>query len=129
MGEQDVGDLEKIRVGIEGWLQRRFSDRPGLSVADLNFPQASGESSVTLILEVCWPDSDASDSSGSPKGQEERFVFRMAPRESQVFDNHDLKMQFDMMTIMAKEGVPAPELIGYEPDPSIVGSDLSLIHI
>ncbi|MFK7897078.1 MAG: phosphotransferase family protein [Myxococcota bacterium] len=117
MGEQDVGDLEKIRLGIEGWLQTRFVDRPGLSVADLNFPQASGESSVTLILEVRWPGS-ANRSAG-----EERFVFRMAPRESQVFENHDLQMQYDMMLVMAKEGVPAPELVGYEPDKSIVGSD------
>ncbi len=119
MGEQDVGDLEKIRVGIEGWLQSRFADRPGLSVANLNFPQASGESSVTLILEVCWPD--------RPEEGEERFVFRMAPRESQVFENHDLQMQFDMMSVMAKEGVPAPELIGYEPDPSVVGSDFYIM--
>ncbi|MFO0688845.1 MAG: phosphotransferase family protein [Myxococcota bacterium] len=112
MGAQDVGDLEKIRVGIERWLSARLPDRGGVSVPSLDFPKASGESSVTLILEA----------RSKAKG-DERFVLRMAPPVSQVFDRHDLKMQFDMMSIMTKEGLPAPPLVGYEPDPAVLGSD------
>jgi aminoglycoside phosphotransferase (APT) family kinase protein len=112
LGEQDIGDLEKIRLGIEGWLQNVLPDRAGLAIADLHFPKASGESSVTLILDATW--------SG---GGAQKMVFRMAPPTSQVFENHDLLMQFQMMAMMAKEGLPAPSLIGYEPDTSIVGSD------
>jgi aminoglycoside phosphotransferase (APT) family kinase protein len=112
VGEQDIGDLEQIRKGIEGWLRRALPDRPGLAVGDLNFPKMSGESSVTLIL----------DATSKPRGAE-RFVLRMAPRSSQVFEKHDLLMQFEMMSIMAREGLPAPPLVGYEPDPSILGSD------
>ena len=112
MGAQDVGDLEKIRVGIEGWLAARLPDRRGLSVPSLDFPKASGESSVTLILEA------HSETRG-----DERFVLRMPPPKSQVFDRHDLKMQFDMMTLMASEGLPAPPLVGYEPSPALLGSD------
>jgi aminoglycoside phosphotransferase (APT) family kinase protein len=112
MGAQDVGDLETIRKGIERWLDARLPDRGGLSIPSLDFPKASGESSVTLILEA------------RSKGKgEERFVLRMAPPKSQVFDRHDLKMQFDMMTIMTQEKLPAPPLVGYEPDPNVLGSD------
>jgi len=118
MGEQEIGDLEKIRAAIEGWLQARMSDREGLRVADLNFPKASGESSVTLILDVTWADAD-----GSAGPATEKMVFRMAPPTSQVFESHDLLMQFQMMSLMTKEGLPAPPLVGYEPDTSIVGSD------
>jgi aminoglycoside phosphotransferase (APT) family kinase protein len=112
MAEQDVGDLEKIRVGIERWLAAKLPDRRGLSIPSLEFPKASGESSVTLILEA------RSETRGA-----ERFVLRMPPPKSQVFDRHDLKMQFDMMTIMTKEGLPAPPLVGYEADPGLLGSD------
>jgi len=112
MGAQDVGDLERIRVGIERWIAARLPDRRGLAIPSLDFPKASGESSVTLILEA------RSESHGA-----ERFVLRMAPPVSQVFDRHDLKMQFDMMSVMAKEKLPAPPLVGYEPDASVLGSD------
>jgi len=112
LGKQDVGDLEKIRQGIEAWIQAKRSDRPGLRIAEPHFPEASGESSVTLILEAGWPGAAA-----------ERFVLRMAPSESQVFENHDLLMQYQMMEIMHREGIPAPELVGYEADASLLGSD------
>lgn len=111
MGAQDVGDLEKIRQGIERWLAARLPDRGGLTIPKLDFPKASGESSVTLILDA-----------RSQRG-EERFVLRMAPPKSQVFDRHDLRMQFDMMTVMEREGLPAPPLVAYEADPSVLGSD------
>lgn len=117
MGEQDIGDLEKIRVAIEGWLERALPDRAGLRIADLSFPKASGESSVTLILEAT-----------SPEFGDEKFVFRMAPPASQVFEKHDLLMQFQMMTLMADHGLPAPRLVGYESDSSIVGSDFYVME-
>jgi aminoglycoside phosphotransferase (APT) family kinase protein len=112
MAEQDVGDLERIRAGIEGWLRRRWPERADLEVGALRFPEASGESSVTLILDVRH--------SGTDSG---KLVFRMAPPASQVFEKHDLRMQFEMMRLMESEGLPAPPLVGYEPDTSIVGSD------
>ena len=112
MAEQDIGDLDEIRSGIEGWLRNRWPDRKDLEVADLAFPKASGESSVTLILDTEWAG-----------GGHEKLVFRMAPPASQVFEKHDLLMQFQMMTILAEEGLPAPPLVGYEADQSVVGSD------
>ena len=52
MGEQDIGDLEEIRLAIEGWLRSTLPDRRGLEITQLEFPKASGESSVTLILDT-----------------------------------------------------------------------------
>ena len=117
MGEQDIGDLEKIRFAVEHWLQRELPDRADLRIADLSFPKAGGESSVTLIL----------DATSSGFGAEQ-FVFRMAPPTSQVFEKHDLLMQFQMMTLMADHGLPAPRLVGYESDSSIVGSDFYVME-
>jgi len=112
VGEQDIGDLEAVRRRIEAWMQDQMADRPGLRIADPRFPTASGESSVTLILDARWPE-----------GSHEKFVLRMAPPKSQVFEHHDLRMQYEMMELMRREGIPAPELLGYEPDASLLGSD------
>ena len=112
MAKQDVGDLEKIRLGIESWLRAALPDRPELRVDDLNFPEASGESSVTLLLDLSWAEAGA-----------DRMVLRMAPPTSQVFERHDLLMQYQMMSLMHAEKIPAPKLIGYEADPSWLGSD------
>jgi aminoglycoside phosphotransferase (APT) family kinase protein len=112
MGEQEIGDLEAIRVCIEDWMRERLPHRPGLSIPHLEFPKASGESSVTLILDARFEG-----------GGSEQFVFRMAPRNSQVFEKHDLLMQFQMMQVMTDLGLPAPPLIGYEPDATMLGSD------
>lgn len=112
MGRQDVGDLEGIRRRAEGWLQARCPDRPGLRLGELRFPEASGESSVTLLLDARWPD-----------GSAEPLVLRMVPPHSEVFESHDLRMQYEMMEIMREEGVPVPPLLGYEPDASLLGSD------
>jgi aminoglycoside phosphotransferase (APT) family kinase protein len=112
MGEQDIGDLDEIRIAIEGWMREKLPERPGLSIPHLEFPKASGESSVTLILDASFED-----------GTDDQFVFRMAPPKSQVFEKHDLLMQFQMMQIMTAVALPAPPLIGYEADASILGSD------
>ncbi len=117
MGKQDVGDLEEIRKGVEVWMQARLPDRPGLRVGPLEFPASSGESSITLLLAVNWPD-----------GAEERFALRMVPPKSQVFEEHDLPLQVKMMDIMRSEGIPVPPVLGYEADPSIVGSDFYVMR-
>lgn len=120
MAKQDVGDLEVIRQQLEAWLSRHLGQPDNFVLGELNFPEASGESSVTLIVEASW------QQEGSE--QSERFVLRMAPRTSQVFESHDLKLQYDLMEIMAKEGVPAPEMVGYEPDDSMLGSDFYVMR-
>ena len=117
MAQQNVGDLETIRRNIEGWLQSALPDRPGLQIAGLNFPAASGESSVTLILDA-----------ESPQGGSEKYVLRMVPPTSEVFESHDLYMQFQMMQVMHAESIPAPPLVGYETDASLLGSDFYVME-
>lgn len=117
MGKQDIGDLEAVRVAVEAWLQRALPDRPGLRIAPPAWPASSGESSVTLLLDARWPDDETA-----------RYVLRMVPPKSEVFESHDLRMQVQMMELMRAEGIPAPEVLGYEPDASLVGSDFYVMH-
>jgi aminoglycoside phosphotransferase (APT) family kinase protein len=115
MAKQEIGDLEEIRQKLEGWLASRIPNVEDFTLGELNFPEFSGESSVTLIMEANWQEAG--------RARHERFVLRMAPIISQVFETHDLKLQYQLMEVMNKEGIPAPSLVGYEPDSSLLGSD------
>lgn len=111
MARHDLGDMEDIRAALEAWLRIKLPDAQALTLGELSFPEESGESSVSLILKT------------QNRGESQGYICRMKPRDSQVFDEHDLPMQYNLMTIAAKEGIAVPPLYGFEEDESLVGSD------
>ena len=115
MARHDLGDLEKIRVNLESWLREKLPDAQQLTLGDLSFPQESGESSVSLILKA------------NIKGEEKRFICRMKPRDSQVFTDHDLPLQYNLMKIAGENGIPVPPLLGFEADTTLVESDFYIM--
>lgn len=120
MAKQEIGDLEQIRQKLQGWLAPRIDGAEDFVLGELNFPEFSGESSVTLIMEANWSEAE--------KAHSERFVLRMAPIQSQVFETHDLKLQYQLMEVMHMEGIPAPNLVGYESDDNLLGSDFYVMN-
>lgn len=116
MAKQEIGDLEEIRQKIESWMAAKLPDAQGLKLDELKFPEESGESSVTLLLNAKYG------------GKENKFVFRMEPVDSQVFDSHDLKLQYDLMALIGEAGIPAPEMIGFESDQSLLSSDFYMMN-
>jgi aminoglycoside phosphotransferase (APT) family kinase protein len=115
MAKHDLGDIESIRGNLEGWMRRSLPGMDALSLGELRFPEESGESSVTLILEA------------ENRGEQLRYICRMKPRDSEVFEDHDLLLQYQLMEIAGDNGIPVPPLLGYEPDESLVGSDFYLM--
>ncbi len=116
MAKQEIGDLEEIRQKIESWMAAKLPDAQDIKLDELKFPEESGESSVTLLLNANYG------------GKENKFVFRMEPVDSQVFDSHDLKLQYDLMELIGEEGIPAPSMIGFESDKSLLGSDFYMMN-
>ena len=86
-----------------------------MTLGELAFPEASGESSVTLILDI------------KNQGNESRLICRMVPRSSDVFDDHDLPLQYNLMKIVGENGIPVPPLLGIEADSSLLGSDFYIM--
>ncbi|MFK8050365.1 MAG: phosphotransferase family protein [Halioglobus sp.] len=111
MAKHELGDMECIRAALEAWLRIQLPNARELALGELSFPEESGESSVSLILNT------------ENQGRSQGYICRMKPRDSQVFDEHDLPMQYHLMSIAAKEGIPVPPLCGFEADESLVGSD------
>lgn len=116
MAKKDIGDEEKARKNLEGWLREKLPDAESLTLAPIAFPEASGESSVTLLL------------TATNKGEEIRLVCRMEPPVSDVFDEYEIELQYQLMEVMQKHGVPVPPLLAYEPDDSLLGSDFYVMY-
>ncbi len=120
MAKQDVGDLGQIREQLQEWLRDKLGKGNEFTIGELNFPEASGESSVTLIF-----DTTLTADGGTER---DKMVLRMVPKTSEVFESHDLYLQYQLMQIMTKHDVPVPGLVGYEPDKALIGSDFYVMN-
>ena len=115
MAKHDLGDMEQIRSKLEGWLRKNLPDAEYLVLEVPDFPEESGESSVTLILKA------------ENNGSKTSFICRMVPPDSAVFDEHDLPLQYKLMEIAGENGIPVPPLLGMEEDSSLLGSDFYIM--
>ncbi len=115
MAKHDLGDMVSLQCELEKWLAEHLPGGRGLTLDELKFPEESGESSVTLLLNAHFG------------GSTTKLVCRMKPRDSQVFDSHDLALQYRLMEICSENDVPVPQLLGYEPDESLLGSDFYIM--
>jgi aminoglycoside phosphotransferase (APT) family kinase protein len=108
-----VEDLAGTRAKLAGW----FSARKGspVVVSELNIPEATGMSNVTLLFDICW------DEDGTTVSQ--ACVGRLPPDiERPVFPAYDLSQQYRVMEILSeKTDIPAPTMLGLELDTSILG--------
>lgn len=116
MAKKEIGDLEQIRRALEQWLADKLPDHPDVTLAPPAFPQASGESSVTLLLEAFV------------NNEQQRFVCRMKPLDNPLFADYDLPLQYRLMEIAAENDVPVPGLVAYEANNALTGSDFYMMQ-
>ncbi len=115
MARHELGDMEQIRSSLESWMRRHIPGGASLDLGELSFPEESGESSVSLILKA------------QDRGQLLRYICRMQPRDSQIFHEHDLRLQYGLMQLAGEYAIPVPPLLGFEDDPELLGSDFYLM--
>lgn len=108
-----VENTEDTRRKLESWL----SDHRGqaISIAELNIPEATGMSNVTLLFDVTW------EEDGEQKS--EPIVARLQPEiERPVFPSYDLSLQYEVMDVIGRDSdIPVPELRGLETDTALLG--------
>ncbi len=64
----------------------------------------------------------------SSKKMNEDFVLRLKPGGFKVFPNYDLHFQARIMKILRTKGLPTPEILYYEADESIIGSEFYIMN-
>lgn len=102
-------------LALEGWLQPRLPDSPGLQLRHAGKP-GSGFSAETTIIDATWD------------GGSGRFVLRKETPDPPVYPTQvpgltvEVEIQYRVMQALAGAGVPLAPLLGYEADPSVLGS-------
>lgn len=84
-----------------------------MSIAPVRTPPLNGSSNQTLLIDATWK------AGGQPRSR--GFVVRMAPRGRRLYHVYDLALQYRTMEAVSKTSIPVPPLVGFEPDPAVVG--------
>ncbi len=107
-----VEDLDGTRRKLAAW----FSERRGqeVTVSDLNIPEGTGMSNVTLLFDISWQEDGSTHS--------EPCVGRLVPEiDRPVFPAYDLSLQYRIMEILSETDIPSPDMRGLEMDPAVLG--------
>lgn len=103
---------DETRARLRGWMADRID--AGIDVELTEGPAASGYSHETIPFDASWDDGTGRVSS--------RFVTRVEPRDHSVFPAPDLGAEYRVMDALARTDVPVPAIVGYEPDPALLGA-------
>ncbi len=126
--ESELPNVPKFRTdrshygaALQQWMRRAFPSRDGLTMVGIEVPVSTGFSNETVILDVAWAE-DGADC-------RERYAVRIEPADGGMFPAQtpqcevSVELQYRAMEAVAKAGAaPVPPLIGYEPDPAVLGA-------
>ena len=98
------------------WLtqQDNFKDKGHLIIANES-SIASGFSNETFIFSL------------NENNEIKNYVLRLKPTNYQVFPEYNLKLQVDIMRCLFERGFPTPNIILYESNDDILGSEFYLM--
>lgn len=108
-----IEDIDGTRKKLETWLSEHRGHR--ISIPQLNIPEGTGMSNVTLLFDITWEEGH--------KSCRESVVARLQPEiERPVFPDYDLSLQYEVMEkVGLNSDIPVPELRGLETDKSLLG--------
>ena len=114
-------DRSHYRDALQRWLRQALPGRGDLAVVDIEVPASTGFSNETVILDAAWTENGAD--------RRERYAVRIEPADGGMFPAQtphcavSVDLQYRAMRAVAEAGTaPVPPLLGYEPDPSVLGA-------
>jgi aminoglycoside phosphotransferase (APT) family kinase protein len=108
-------DPQDIKDDLRSWLQTQLPAATDVTVDNLEVPQASGMSNLTILFDASWTQDG--------KATSEQLVARVAPEGPAVFMQYDLVKEFRVMQALAQRtSVPVPRVRWVEEDPAILGA-------
>lgn len=113
-------DRSAYGAALERWFAGRRPGATDVAVSDIDIPSATGFSNETVFFDVAWRESG--------EDRHERFVGRVEPPTGALFPAQTAEcavsvgVQYRAMETAARvAGVPMCPLVGYEPDPAVLG--------
>ena len=113
-------DRSHYGPALEQWITRRYPNRTGATVTNIDIPVSTGFSNETVFFDASWSE-DRTECS-------DRFVARIEPTGGALFPAQSgrcgvsVEVQYRAMeTVGLHCDAPVPELLGYESDPAVIG--------
>ena len=112
-------DRSSYGVALQQWFARQRPAANDVTVSGIDIPAATGFSNETVFFDVDWTEGGAA--------MRERFVARIEPATGALFPAQtahcavSVEVQFRAMQLVGAHGVPMCPLVGYEPDPAVLG--------
>jgi aminoglycoside phosphotransferase (APT) family kinase protein len=112
-------DRSEYGVALQKWFAAQRPAASDVRVGGIDIPSATGFSNETVFFDVDWTEGGTE--------RHERFVARIEPPTGALFPTQtpacavSVGVQFRAMEIAARHGLPMCPLVGYEPDPSVLG--------
>lgn len=106
-------DPDLTRKRLTGWLADRLPDATDLAL-DVRLPEGLGFSHESLLVDARWTER------GRPRSR--RLVVRVGPVHFRVMPVSHLDDEYRVLGALAATGVPVPAVLGYEPDPDLLGA-------
>jgi len=98
---------------LADWLSARSPGRARVEVSALRRPEGAGGSNETLLAQTRT----------AGRADTTAVVLRIAPTVMQVFLEPRFAEQYRVLEILDRDGsVPVPRMLGYEPDPALLGA-------
>lgn len=111
--------LDEARDILQRWLSSQMPQAEQLEVRELKLPSGSGVANETILLDVAWRENG--------QAREDGYVVRLDTADP-LFPGADARRQFDMYrALQGQAGVPLPEVITFEEDPSWLGAPFYLM--
>lgn len=112
-------DRSHYGPALERWFAAKRPEVSDVRVSGIDIPAATGFSNETVFFDVVWSEDATS--------RQERFVARIEPPTGALFPAQtaacgvSVEVQYKAMELVAAHGVPMCPLVGFEPDPAVLG--------
>jgi len=106
-------DLVKMQVNLQKWLQGKMPQAKELTISPLKRSSA-GFANETFFFDMSWEE--------GAKSKTEKLVLRWQPKDSPVFLDYDLAMQFHVIEQLQQSEIPVAKTHWLEMDASILDS-------
>lgn len=105
---------------LRSWLATRIDNVQDIEVFGARVPTAGGLSAETILFEASWVES------GRPKAR--RLAARVQPAGEAVFPSYDFRSEFRVLAALGCAGLPVPEVLWHEQDPSVLGGEFIVME-
>ncbi len=106
-------DADRVGARLTDWLAERIPDAADIALSDVSFPDDTGFSHETMMLDATWTVQGVRQQRG--------LVVRMLVPQHAVFPEQDLATEYHVMEALVPTEVAVPHPYGFESNPAVLG--------